>query len=56
MRQLRPDLDDVYDLVAGQGAQLEGIEGRLERIETTQQQLLTTQQQVLELIRELRAR
>lgn len=56
VRQLRHDLDDVYDLVAGQDARLEGIEGRLGRLEVAQQTLLTTQQQVLQLLQELRDR
>lgn len=56
VRQLRHDLDDVYDLVAGQDARLEGIEGRLGRLDVTQQTLLTTQQQVLQLLQELRDR
>ena len=49
VRQLRHDVDDVYELLSEQGDRLETIEGRLERIEGTQQEMLT-------LLREIRGR
>ena len=47
VRQLRHDVDDVYELLTEHGGRLGEIESRLGRIEAGQQQ-------VLELLRETR--